>query len=329
MVLKTRITELFGIEKPIVQGGMHYVGYAEMAAAVSNAGGLGVITALTQPSPEKLREEIQKCKKMTSKPFGVNLTLLPMLAPPNYGEYVDVIISEGVKVVETAGRAPDEFIGKFKEHDIKVIHKCVSVRHALSAEKKGVDAISLDGFECGGHPGEEDVGNFVLAPLGAEKLTVPFIVSGGVANGMQLAAAFAMGADGVNAGTLFMCTKEAPIHENIKKALVAGDERSTTHIFRTLNNTERVYKNETAMKVREIESQKPGDFPAIRPYVLGENYRKSFQETGDTTSSCWSCGLSMALIHDIPSCQELLDRMVADAEQAVKRASSKVISSKL
>mmetsp|Transcript_19331 Transcript_19331/g.32376 ORF Transcript_19331/g.32376 Transcript_19331/m.32376 type:complete len:325 (+) Transcript_19331:5468-6442(+) len=317
MVLKTKITEALGIQYPVIQGGMHYVGYAEMAAAVSEAGGLGIITALTQPSPEALREEIRKCKRMTSKPFGVNLTLLPALAPPDYGSYAQVVIDEGIKVVETAGRKPDQFIKLFKDHGIYVIHKCTQIKHAITAEKLGCDCISLDGFECAGHPGEQDIGAFVLLARGKECLKIPFIASGGVANGMQLAAALALGAEGVNCGTLFMCTKEAPIHQNIKEALVKGDENQTTHIFRSLNNTERVYKNETALKVRELEAEFPGDFQKIRPYVLGENYRKSFQDTGDISSSCWSCGICMGLIHDIPTCKVLLERMVNEAETVI------------
>ncbi|CAK8998355.1 NADH:quinone reductase [Durusdinium trenchii] len=332
MGIKTKLTELCGIEIPVIQGGMHYVGYAEMAAAVSNAGGLGIITALTQKSPEDLRAEIQKCKKLTSKPFGVNLTLLPMLAPPNYDEYVQVIVDEGIKVVETAGRAPDQFIKLFKANDIVVIHKCVAVKHALSAQKLGVDMISLDGADCGGHPGEinsppgRGVGNWVLAPRGAEQLTIPFVVSGGVGNGLQLAAALALGAEGVNCGTLFMATKEAPIHENIKKALVNGDEYDTTLIFTSLNNTERVFKNSASTKVVEIEKEQPGDFSAIKDYVMGENYRRSFQETGNADDSCWSCGQSLALVHDIPSCEELLKRMVDDAERSIKSMSQRLVS---
>jgi NAD(P)H-dependent flavin oxidoreductase YrpB (nitropropane dioxygenase family) len=315
--LAAKVTELLGIKYPIIQGGMHYVGYAELAAAVSNAGGLGLVTALTQPSPEALRAEIRKCKELTSKPFGVNLTLLPSLAPPDYPAFAQVVLDEGIKVVETAGNKPDEFIKLFKRHGVIVIHKCTQIKHALTAQKLGADMLSVDGFDCAGHPGEKDVGNWVLVPRAREELTIPFVVSGGVANGYQLAAALALGAEGVNMGTRFMATKEAPIHANIKKALVDGDENSTTLIFRTLNNTERVYKNKTSMQVVEIESKQPGDFGAIRHLVRGDMYRKSFQETGDTTDSCWSVGPAMGLIHDVPTCKELLDRMMIECEQTI------------
>jgi len=324
MVLKTRVTEMLGIEHPVIQGGMHYVGYAELAAAVSNAGGLGLITALTQPSPDALREEIRKCKKLTSKPFGVNLTLLPALAPPDYPAYAQVVIDEGIKIVETAGRSPDEFIKLFDKHGVIVIHKCTQIKHAKTAARLGAKIISLDGFECAGHPGEKDIGNYVLAARGREELDVPFVVSGGVSNGFQLAAALALGAEGVNCGTRFMATKEAPIHDNIKQALVKGDENDTTLIFRSLNNTERVFKNTTSAKVVQIEKEKPGDFQAIRPYVRGENYRKSFQETGNTDDSCWSCGTVMGLIHDVPTCKELIERMVSECESAIRGLQSRL-----
>lgn len=325
--MKTKITELFGIEKPIIQGGMHYVGYAEMAAAVSNAGGLGLITALTQPSAEDLRAEIKKCKSLTSKPFGVNLTLLPALSPPDYGSYAKVIIDENIKYVETAGRSPDKFIKLFKESGIKVIHKCTQIKHALSAQKLGVDAISMDGFECAGHPGEKDIGNYILAPRAFEALKVPFVVSGGVGNGHQLAAALAMGAEGINMGTRFMATVEAPIHQNIKQALVDGDENSTTLIFRSLNNTERVYANDTTRKVVAIENEHPGDFSKIGHLVKGAMYKNSFHETGNTQDSAWSAGTVMGLIHDIPTCQVLLDRIMTECDQTINRM--KTFQSKL
>lgn len=322
MVLKTRVTEILGIEHPIIQGEMHYVGYAEMAAAVSNAGGLGIITSLTVASPpngpEALRKEIQKCRGMTKKPFAVNLTLLPVGEPPDYDGIVQVIVDEGVKIVETAGRNPEKVIKQLKEHGVTVIHKCVAVRHAMSAIRMGADMISMDGFDCGGHPGEEDVGNWVLLPKAARVLTVPFVASGGCADGKQLAAALCLGAEGVNMATRFMATKESPIHDNIKKALVDADETSTTHIFRSVKNTERVYKNEQALKVQAIEAEKPGDFGAIYPLVRGELYRKSFQETGNTQDSCWSCGLSIGLIEDIPTCKDLLDNIVKEAEEIMK-----------
>jgi nitronate monooxygenase len=326
MPLKTKLTEALGIEIPVICGGMHYVGYAELAAAVSEAGGLGIITALTQPTPEDLRKEIQKCKKLTKKPIGVNITLLPALKPPNYGAYIEVIIQEGIKIVETAGRNPDQVIPLFKRHDIVVIHKCVSVRHALTAQRLGADFISIDGLECAGHPGEFDVGNWVLLAQCKQQLKVPYIVSGGCANGSQLAAALALGAEGMNMGSRFMATKEAPLHENIKKALVDANEQSTMLLLRSLKNTERVFKNSTAKKVAAIESEKPGDLNAILPYIKGENYRKSFQETGDTDSSIWSCGQSVALIHDIPTCKVLLDGIVKECEEAILFSMQCIIS---
>jgi len=322
MVLKTALTEKLGIKYPIIQGGMHYVGYASLAAAVSNAGGLGIITALTVAQPpnakEKLRDEIRKCKDLTDKPFGVNITLLPIGVPPDYEGILEVIISENVKVVETAGRNPEEVIKKLKGAGIFVIHKCVSVRHAHTAARIGADMISMDGFDCGGHPGEEDVGNWVLLAQAAKELKVPFVASGGTANGTQLAAALAMGAEGVNMGTRFMATKEAPLMDGIKKALVDAKVTDTTHVFRSLKNTERVYKNPTAMEVREIETKYPGDFSKIGHLVKGENYRVSFQETGDVSSSVWSCGQSIGLIDDIPTCEELLSRMVSEAEDIIR-----------
>ncbi|KAJ9461561.1 hypothetical protein DIPPA_70187 [Diplonema papillatum] len=319
MVLKTALTEAVGIQYPIIQGGMHYVGYAELAAAVSNAGGLGIITALTQPNPAALKAEIQKCKKMTAKPFGVNITLLPVGAKPDFEGIVRVVIEEGIKVVETAGRNPGQIIKKLKENGIYVIHKCVSVRHALTAERMGADMISMDGFECGGHPGEEDVGNWVLLAKAGKVLKIPFVASGGCGTGAQLAAAIAMGGCGINCGTRFMATKEAPIHDNIKKALIEGDERSTTLVLRTLRNTERVYKNETALKVKSIEEKNPGQIEPIYPYLRGENYRKSFQETGDVKSSVWSCGQVMGLIDDAPTCAVLCKRIADEAEVAIRR----------
>lgn len=301
---------------------MHFVGYAEMAAAVSNAGGLGIITALTVAlppnGPELLRKEIRKCRSLTDKPFGVNITLLPVGVQPDFEGIVKVIIEEGIKVVETAGRNPGEVIKPLKAAGVFIIHKCVAIRHAISAAKFGADMISMDGFDCGGHPGEEDVGNWVLIPIAAKKLNIPFVVSGGCADGRQLAAALAMGAEGMNMGTAFMATTEAPIKDEIKNALVNADERSTTHIFRTLNNTERVFKNKTALKVREIEAANPGDFSAIAPYVKGENYRKSFQETGDIESSVWSCGLSIGLIDEVKPCKDMLQDIVNDAANIIR-----------
>ena len=317
MVLDTRVTRLLGIEHPIIQGGMHYVGYAVLAAAVSNAGGLGTVTALTQKSPEDLRAEIRRVRALTSKPFAVNLTLLPSLAPPDYGAYARVIVEEKVPVVETAGRNPAEWITFFKKHGILVIHKCVAIKHALTAERLGADCISMDGFECAGHPGEDDVGNYVLLAQAAKKLTIPFVASGGVGTGSQLAAALALGAEGVNCGTRFMATTEAPIHDGIKRALVKGDERSTTLVMQSVGNTERVFKNRVTTEVREIEKRNPGKIEAIRHLVSGENYRKSFQESGDPDSSVWSAGIVMGLIDDVPSCDALVKRMVAEAEEII------------
>jgi len=327
MVIKTKLTEMLGIEYPIIQGGMHYVGYAEMAAAVSEAGGLGIITALTLAQPklggaENLRAEIKKCKALTKKPFGVNLTLLPVGVPPDYDGIKKVIIEEGVPVVETAGRAPGEHIKTFKDAGIKVIHKCVAIRHAVSAQKAGADMISMDGFDCGGHPGEEDVGNWVLLAKAGAKLGIPFVASGGCANGRQLAAALAMGAEGMNMGTRFMATVEAPIHQGIKQALVDAGEMDTTHIFRSVNNTERVYKNPKAKIVQDIEKNDPGNFGALMEHVSGELYRQAFQETGDPDNSVWSCGQSIGLIEDIPTCKELIQTIMADAEAVIDRVSS-------
>lgn len=308
---------------------MHFVGYAPLAAAVANAGGLGLVTSLTQKSPELLFEELQQAKSLLvpgcQGKVGANLTILPMFSKVNYDAYVDAIIQSGVDVVETAGRPPGEFIVKFKKHGIKIIHKCVTTRHAKSAEKMGADAISLDGFECGGHPGEEDIGNYVLQAMGARDLSVPYVTSGGVSNGRQLAAALALGASGVNLGTRFIATKEAPVHDNIKNALVAAGSGDTTLVMRSVRNTERVYKNSVALKVQEIEKEFPGDFSKIHEYVKGENYRKSFQETGDTQSSVWSCGTGLALIDDIPTCQELIERMVREAEEAIREANSQIV----
>lgn len=318
MVLKTKLTELCGIKHPIIQGGMHYVGYAEMAAAVSNAGGLGIITALTVAQPprgkEALRDEIKKCRALTDRPFGVNITLLPVGVPPDYDGIIQVLIDENIKIVETAGRNPAPVIKKLKEAGCIVIHKCVAIRHAETAQRMGADMISMDGFDCGGHPGEEDVGNWVLLAKAGRTLKIPFVASGGNVTGSQLAAALAMGAEGVNMGTAFMATSEAPIHDKIKQALVEAKETDTTHVFRTLNNTERVYKNKTAMEVRKIEAEHPGDFSKIAKLVKGENYRVSFQETGDASTSVWSCGQSIGLIEKVQSCQDFIDEVVAEAE---------------
>ncbi len=317
--MKTRITEMLGIEYPIIQGGMMWVGRAELAAAVSNAGGLGILTALTQPTPEDLRQEIRRCREMTDKPFGVNLTILPAIKPPPYKEYVQVMVDEGIKIVETAGRSPKEFIPMFKDADMKIIHKCTSVRHALSSERAGVDAVSVDGFECAGHPGEDDVPNLVLLPAAYEQLKIPMIASGGIGNGRQMAACMMLGAEAVNMGSRFVATVEAPVHENMKKAMVESDETQTTLIFRSLRNTSRVFKNAVSEKVVEIESQ-PGetDFSDLQPLVAGVRGRERCIEGGDIDDGIWTVGTVMGLIHDIPTCEELLQRMVKEAQEVIR-----------
>ncbi|WP_068879246.1 nitronate monooxygenase family protein [Phenylobacterium sp. CCH12-B4] len=315
--MKTRITELFGIEHPIIQGGMHMVGYAEMAAAVSNAGGLGIITGLTQGTPENLAREIARCREMTDKPFGVNLTFLPAVTPPDYPGFVEAIIKSGVKVVETAGNNPQKWMPGLKEAGIKVIHKCTSVRHSLKAEAIGCDAVSVDGFECGGHPGEDDVGNWVLLPRAAEELKIPFVASGGCATGSQLVAALALGADGVNMGTRFIATTDAPVHQNVKDALVKATELDTRLIMRPLRNTERVLTNAGVERLLEKE-RTLGDkitFADIAPEVAGV-YPAIFKE-GKMDAGGWSCGMVAGLIHDVPTVKELVDRIMAEAEQII------------
>ena len=317
--MKTRITELFGIEHPIIQGGMHYVGYAELVAAVSNAGGLGIITGLTQPTPEDLEREIVRCREMTDKPFAVNLTILPTFKDVPYPEYVRVIVESGVKIVETAGRNPEPFLPAFQDAGIKVIHKCTSVRHALKAERIGCDAASVDGFECGGHPGEDDIPNMVLLPRAAEELSIPFVSSGGMADGRSLVASLALGADGMNMGTRFIATQEAPVHDNVKQALVEADELQTRLIMRPLRNTERVLNNAATQKVLEIEREKGRDVDIedIRYLVGGEQGRKVLHE-GDMDAGVWSCGMVAGLIHDIPTCAELIDRIMSEAEEIIR-----------
>lgn len=316
--MKTEITELFGIEHPIMQGGMHYVGFAEMAAAVSNAGGLGIITALTQRSPEALAAEIKRCKAMTSKPFGVNLTFLPSVTPPDYPGYVRVIIESGVKVVETAGNNPQKWLPALKEAGIRVIHKCTSVRHALKAEAIGCDAVSVDGFECGGHPGEDDVPNFILLPRAAEELRVPFVASGGIATGAQLAAALALGAAGVNMGTRFIATQEAPVHDNVKQAILAATELDTRLIMRPLRNTERVLNNSAVERLLKKE-QALGEkltFADVAEEVAGVYPR--IMVDGDMEAGGWSCGMVVGLIHDVPTCKNLIDSIMAEAEEIIR-----------
>ncbi|MGE8068664.1 NAD(P)H-dependent flavin oxidoreductase [Pseudomonas sp. NPDC089569] len=317
--MKTRITELFGIRYPIIQGGMMWVGRAEMAAAVSNAGGLGILTALTQPSPEALAQEIERCRSMTDKPFGVNLTLLPSINPPPYARYLDVIIESGVKILETAGNNPGEHIARAKAAGIKVIHKCVAVRHALSAERLGVDAVSIDGFECAGHPGEDDVPGLVLIPLAARQLKIPVVASGGIADGRGLAAALALGAEGVNMGTRFCATLEAPIHDNIKQALVKASERDTRLIFRTLHNTARVLRNPVSEEVVGIEQRGGARFEDIRHLVAGARGRAAL-EGGMPDDGIVTAGQCVGLINDVPNCLELIERMVAECREHLQRA---------
>ena len=315
--MRTRLTETLGIEHPVVQGGMQWVGLAELASAVSNAGGLGILTALTQPSPEALENEIRRCRDMTDKPFGVNLTILPTIKPVPYEEYAQVIIESGIKIVETAGRNPEPFLPPYKAAGITVIHKCTSIRHSLKAERIGVDMVSVDGFECAGHPGEDDVTNFILLPLAARRLSIPFIASGGFGDGRGLAAALALGAEGINMGTRFMATKEAPIHEKVKQAMVEASELDTALIFRTLRNTARVFRNDIAGKVLEIEGR-AGEtkFEDIRELVQGVKGKELYQ-TGELDSGIWSAGLVVGMIDDIPSCEELVRRIVEEAEQII------------
>ncbi|WP_456619775.1 MULTISPECIES: NAD(P)H-dependent flavin oxidoreductase [unclassified Bradyrhizobium] len=316
--MKTAITELFGIEHPIIQGGMHFVGFAELAAAVSNAGGLGIITGLTQKTPELLAKEIARCRDMTDKPFGVNLTFLPAFSAPPYPEYIAAIVEGGVKSVETAGRSPEAYMPALKAAGIKVIHKCTSVRHSLKAERIGCDAVSVDGFECGGHPGEDDIPNMILLPRAAEELKVPFVASGGMADGRSLVAALSLGAAGMNMGTRFIATKEAPVHQNVKNALVAATELDTRLIMRSLRNTERVLKNANVDRLLEIEHEK-GDklkIDDIHDQVAGVYPRIMLE--GQMDAGAWSCGMVAGLIRDIPSCKELVDRIMGEAEQIIR-----------
>ncbi|MEY3659105.1 MAG: nitronate monooxygenase [Pseudomonadota bacterium] len=315
--MKTRITELFGIKHPIIQGGMHYVGFAEMAAAVSNAGGLGIITGLTQKTAADLANEIARCKDMTDKPFGVNLTFLPVVDQPDYPGMVKAIIEGGVKVVETAGNNPQSVLPFLKDAGIKVIHKCTAVRHALKAQAIGCDAVSVDGFECGGHPGEDDIPNFILLPRAADELDIPFVASGGMADGRSLVAALALGADGINMGTRFIATKEAPVHDNVKQALLAASELDTRLIMRPFRNTERVLTNAAVERLLEKERTLGKDitFADIAPEVAGV-YPRILAE-GEMDAGAWSCGMVAGLIHDIPTCQDLIDRIMAQANDII------------
>ena len=315
--MKTRITELFGIQHPIIQGGMHYVGLAEMAAAVSNAGGLGIITGLTQGTPDGLAAEIERCRTMTAKPFGVNLTFLPSVKPPDYPGFVRTIIDSGVTIIETAGNNPAQYLPVLKEAGIKVIHKCTSVRHALKAQTIGCDAVSVDGFECGGHPGEDDVPNFILLPRAAEELDIPFVSSGGMADARSLVASLAMGAEGMNMGTRFIATQEAPVHENVKQALVAASELDTRLIMRPLRNTERVLNNAAVEKLLEKEKALGPklEFNDIAEELVGV-YPRVMQK-GDLDAGGWSCGMVAGLVHDIPTVKELIDRIMREADELI------------
>jgi nitronate monooxygenase len=317
--MKTMITEMFGIEHPIIQGGMHYVGFAELAAAVSNAGGLGIITGLTQRSPEELAKEIDRCREMTDKPFGVNLTFLPIVNAPDYPGYIRAIIDGEVKVVETAGNNPQKWLPALHEAGIKVIHKCTSVRHSLKAEAIGCDAVSVDGFECGGHPGEDDIPNFILLPRAAEALKIPFVASGGMADGRSLVAALALGAQGINMGTRFIATQEAPVHEHVKQAIVAASELDTRLVMRPLRNTERVMHNAAVDRLLEKERSLGASlkFEDILEEVAGVYPRIMMK--GDMEAGAWSCGMVAGLIHDVPTVRELIDRIMSEADQIIQQ----------
>ena len=317
--MKTRITELFGIEHPIIQGGMHFVGFAELAAAVSNAGGLGIITGLTQKTPESLAHEIRRCREMTDKPFGVNLTFLPVVKSPDYPGYIRAIVEGGVKIVETAGNNPQKWLPGLREAGVKVIHKCTSVRHSLKAEAIGCDAVSVDGFECGGHPGEDDIPNFILLPCAAEALKIPFVASGGMADGRSLVAALALGADGMNMGTRFIATREAPVHDKVKQAIVAASELDTRLVMRPLRNTERVLTNAAVERLLEKERRFGADlkFEDIMEEVAGVYPRIMLD--GDMEAGAWSCGMVAGLIHDVPTVKELVDRIMAEADGLIRQ----------
>lgn len=316
--MKTKITEMCGIEHPIIQGGMHFVGFAELASAVSNAGGLGIITGLTQKTPGDLANEIARCKDMTDKPFGVNLTFLPTVSSPDYPGYIKAIVEGGITVVETAGRSPEKYMPALKDAGIKVIHKCTSVRHALKAESIGCDAVSVDGFECGGHPGEDDIPNMILLPRAHEELSIPFVSSGGMADARSLVASLAMGAEGMNMGTRFIATKEAPAHQNVKEAIVAASELDTRLVMRPLRNTERVLNNAAVERLLEKEEQLGKDlkFEDIIEEVAGV-YPKIMLD-GEMDAGAWSCGMVAGLIHDIPTCEELISRIMTEADAIIK-----------
>lgn len=316
--MKTRITELFHIKHPIIQGGMHYVAFAELAAAVSNAGGLGIITGLTQKTPADLAGEIARCREMTEKPFGVNLTFLPTVTSPDYPGYIKAIIAGGVKIVETAGRNPQPYLPALQDAGVKIIHKCTSVRHALKAERIGCDAVSVDGFECGGHPGEDDIPNMILLPRAAEELKIPFVASGGMADARSLVASLALGADGINMGTRFIATREAPVHENVKQAIMAASELDTRLVMRSLKNTERVLSNAAVTRLMEKEATlgKNIKFEDIIEEVAGVYPRVMMD--GEVDAGAWSCGMVAGLIHDIPTCHDLIERIMSEAESLIR-----------
>jgi NADH:quinone reductase (non-electrogenic) len=320
--MRTRVTEKLGIRYPIIQGGMQWVGHAELASAVSNAGGLGILTALTQPDPEALRREIARCRELTDQPFGVNLTILPTVKPPPYAEYMQVIIDSGVKIIETAGNSPKEFATKLKAAGLTILHKCTSVRHALSAEKYGVDIISIDGFECAGHPGEDDTPGLILIPAAARALKIPIVASGGIGSGAGMAAALALGAEGINMGTRFLCTREAPVHDEIKQALVRATERDTNLIFRTMHNTARVLKNAVSDEVVAIERRGGAKFEDVRPLVVGSRGKAALQ-SGDVNGGIVSAGMVVGLIDDVPSCAELIERIVRECRESLRVASER------
>ncbi|HUJ48287.1 MAG TPA: nitronate monooxygenase [Rhizomicrobium sp.] len=316
-MLKTRFTDMFGVAAPITCGGMTRVGRAELIGAVANAGALGFITAHSAGPPDALYKEVQRCRDMTDKPFGVNLTILPSIVPIPYDEYREAIISAGIKVVETAGNNPQPHLPRFKEAGVKVIHKCTSVRHAVKAQSIGVDVVSIDGFECAGHPGEDDVGGLILFPATADKVTIPIIASGGIADARGLVAALALGCDGVNMGTRFMATVEAPIHENVKKQIVANDERATNLIFRTLHNTARVAKNAISDEVVAIEKRGNATFADVKDLVAGVR-GAAVLDKGEMDAGIWSAGETQALIHDIPTCKDLVARITREAEAIIR-----------
>ena len=323
--MQTLITEMFDIEHPIIQGGMHYVGFAELAAAVSDAGGLGIITGLTQKTPENLAKEIERCKKLTKKPFGVNLTFLPVIETPDYPGYIKAIIDGGVKVVETAGNNPAKWLPMLKENGIKVIHKCTTVRHALKAEGIGCDALSIDGFECGGHPGEDDIPNMILLPRAAEELKVPFVSSGGMADARSLVASLAMGAEGMNMGTRFIATKEAPVHENVKRAILAATELDTRLVMRPIRNTERVLNNATVERILEKEKELGSHIKFDDIVNEVSNVYPRVMLDGEMDAGPWSCGMVAGLIHDIPTVKELIDRIMSESKELIRSRLEKMI----